>query len=298
MEKKFLNNAQVADITRALAAFLLAKHGNCFSVYGIPRGGIPVAYMLKAFLPEITIVDLPELATVFVDDLVDSGATEAKYETKYQTPLYVLIDKRLESPYHGKWIVFPWENAEEEDKSAEDIPLRFLQFIGEDPERDGLKDTPQRMLRAWQEIYSGYNMNPEKILGRVFENDKDYDEMVVLKDIEFYSTCEHHALPFFGKAHIAYIPNGTIVGISKLARLVDCFSKRLQVQERLTKQIVDTIEGVLKPHGAGCIIEAQHLCMKSRGVAKQESTMVTSALTGVFKKHETRAEFLAIIGRK
>jgi GTP cyclohydrolase I len=297
MNKQFLSSTDVSVLVGKMAEFLVAKHGNCFSVYGVPRGGIPVAYMLKNFLPNITIVDIPEPADVFVDDLIDSGATESRYETLYQKPLYALLDKRPQPAADRPWVVFPWEKGES-DKSADDIPIRFLQYIGEDPNRDGLKETPQRMLRAWGEIYAGYQMKEKEILGRVFDNDKNYDEMVVLKDIEFYSTCEHHALPFFGKAHVAYIPTTKIVGISKLARLVDCFAKRLQVQERMTQQIVNNIEQVLKPLGAACIIEAQHLCMKSRGVEKQNSIMVTSALSGVFKKPETRAEFLSMIGRK
>lgn len=297
MEKKILFNTEVSNLVVNLAEFLLAKHGNCFNVYGIPRGGIPVVYMLKNFLPNIQIVDSPRNADVFIDDLIDSGATETRYELLYQKPLYALLDKRLQKYEERRWVVFPWENGEE-DTSGLDIPTRFLQYIGEDTNRDGLKDTPKRVLKAWDEIYSGYKMDPKTILGRVFENDKDYDEMVILKDIEFYSTCEHHALPFFGKAHVAYIPVKEVVGISKLARLVDCFAKRLQVQERMTQQIVQTIDEVLKPLGCACVIEAQHMCMKSRGVQKQSSTMVTSALSGVFKKAETRAEFMTMIGRR
>lgn len=167
------------------------------------------------------------------------------------------------------------------------------------PGREGLKDTPARVQRAMEFLTKGHKEKPEEILARVFESESKEDscgEMVLLKDIEYYSLCEHHIVPFYGKAHIAYIPNGKVVGISKLARLVDCFARRLQIQERMSQQIADAIMTHLKPVGCGVIVEGIHLCMRSRGVAKQNSTMVTSALRGEFKKAEVRAEFLKLVG--
>jgi GTP cyclohydrolase IA len=166
--------------------------------------------------------------------------------------------------------------------------------IGEDPEREGLIKTPERMAKAMQFITQGYNMNAADILNSA-KFHEDYNEMVLVKNIELYSLCEHHLLPFFGKAHIAYIPNGVITGLSKLAHVVECFSRRLQVQERLTHQILDVIQETLNPQGVGVVIEAQHLCMMMRGVQKQNSVTTTSAFSGEFLKNNTRSEFLKLI---
>ena len=172
---------------------------------------------------------------------------------------------------------------------------QILKFIGDDPEREGLLETPNRIIRSWSRLYGGYHRNVESIM-KTFEEDSS-DQMVILKDIEFYSTCEHHMLPFFGKAHIAYIPDGKVVGISKLARILEIFSRRLQIQERLTGEITEALMEHLKPLGAACMIEAQHFCMVSRGVEKQNSIMVTSSLKGVFSDPDVKAEFFQLIGR-
>jgi GTP cyclohydrolase I len=156
----------------------------------------------------------------------------------------------------------------------------ILQAVGEDTTREGLIDTPKRVVKSWTELYKGYNQKAEDIL-TVFSSD-GYDQIVLLKDIEVYSMCEHHMLPFIGKAHVAYIPDKKIVGISKLARLVDIYARRLQIQERIGQQVTDDLMRLLNPRGAACIIEAQHLCMLMRGVNKQNSVMVTSSLKGVF----------------
>jgi len=169
----------------------------------------------------------------------------------------------------------------------------IISAIGDDPYREGLIDTPSRVVKSWKELYSGYNQSPEEILKRTFDAD-GYDQLIILKDIEFYSTCEHHMLPFFGKAYIGYIPNSRVVGISKLARLVDCFARRLQIQERLTKQIAEAINEHLNPLGVAVLIEAKHLCMISRGVSKQNSVMVTSELIGCMRNQEARNEFLKL----
>lgn len=170
----------------------------------------------------------------------------------------------------------------------------ILTYIGEDVEREGLKDTPERIIKSWDKLYGGYKQDYKKILSKQFYEGK-CDQMVILKDIEFYSTCEHHMIPFSGRVHIGYIPSESVVGISKLARLVEVFSRRLQIQERMTEQIADAIDEVLKPKGVIVIVEGRHLCMIARGVEKQNSTMTTSAIRGVFNKSESRNEFLQLV---
>lgn len=170
----------------------------------------------------------------------------------------------------------------------------ILQYIREDPDREGLKETPARVVRSYGELFAGYRQDPADVF-KVFE-DGACDEMVVLKGIELTSVCEHHMLPFLGVAHIAYIPNKKIIGISKLARLLDIYARRLQVQERLTVQVTSALDQYLSPLGSACVIEAKHLCMVCRGVQKQHSTMITSSLTGVFRdKPEVRSEFFNLV---
>lgn len=170
----------------------------------------------------------------------------------------------------------------------------ILEAIGENPEREGLLKTPERIAKAMLYMTQGYEMDAKEILNSA-KFHESYSEMVLVKDIELYSMCEHHMLPFFGKAHIAYIPNGYITGLSKIARVVDCFSRRLQVQERLTHQILDAIQESLNPLGVAVVIEAKHLCMMMRGVSKQNSVTTTSAFSGQFETNETRSEFLKLI---
>ena len=173
-----------------------------------------------------------------------------------------------------------------------------LQNITPDPQREGLAKTPSRIARSLDFLTEGYLSDPQEILCSALFHE-DYRQMVLVKDIEVYSMCEHHLLPFFGKAHVAYIPNGTITGLSKIARVVDCFARRLQVQERLTVEIRDCIQEALAPMGVAVVIEAQHLCMMMRGVQKQNSVTTTSAFTGIFlKDHRTREEFIHLIGEK
>jgi GTP cyclohydrolase I len=170
--------------------------------------------------------------------------------------------------------------------------------LGEDPGRDGLLRTPERMQRSLEYLTKGYREDPEKLLKGALFN-VDYDEMVIVKDIEMFSLCEHHLLPFFGKVHVAYIPKGKVIGLSKLPRLIDIFARRLQVQERLTTQIAETIQRAIEPQGVGVVIEARHLCMMMRGVEKQHSSAVTSSMLGAFREEkETRDEFLALIRGK
>jgi len=178
--------------------------------------------------------------------------------------------------------------------STAEMYREILSRLGEDPNRDGLAQTPARVEKSLSFLTKGYGEDPGKILrGAMF--DVDYDEMVIVKDIEMFSLCEHHMLPFFGKVHVAYIPKGKVIGLSKIPRLVDVFARRLQVQERLTRQIADTIQEAIAPQGVGVVIEARHLCMMMRGVEKQSSSTVTSAMVGCFQKKETRAEFLSLV---
>lgn len=170
----------------------------------------------------------------------------------------------------------------------------MLLSLGEDTDREGLKDTPKRVVKSWGEIYSGYSKKPEDILTVFHEN---CDEIVLLKDIELYSMCEHHMLPFYGKAHVAYLPaDGRVIGISKLARLVDIYARRLQIQERIGQQVTTALMEILKPKGAACIIEATHMCMRMRGVGKQNSIMTTSSMMGVFREDSaTRQELMNLL---
>jgi GTP cyclohydrolase I len=172
---------------------------------------------------------------------------------------------------------------------------KILEHIGEDPQREGLLDTPKRVKKAWEFMCSGYNQDPKEIIQKALFTSSN-DEMVIVKDIEFYSTCEHHMLPIIGKAHVAYIPNGKVIGLSKIPRVVDVFARRLQIQEQLTEQIADAINEAIEPKGVAVVIDARHMCMEMRGVQKISSTTITSALRGVFKnKKKTKDEFLSII---
>jgi GTP cyclohydrolase IA len=181
--------------------------------------------------------------------------------------------------------------------SIEAAVRTLLAEIGEDPAREGLARTPERVRRMYDELTAGYHVDPDALMnGARF--DVDYDEMVVVRDIEFFSLCEHHLLPFIGKAHVGYLPKGRVIGLSKIPRIVDMYAQRLQVQERLTVQVADFLMERLEPKGVGCVIEATHLCTMMRGVRKQEATMVTSSMVGTFRRDaRTRAEFMGLIGK-
>jgi GTP cyclohydrolase I len=182
-----------------------------------------------------------------------------------------------------------------ETATTQELYRELIRRVGEDPDRDGLLRTPERMEKSMAFLTRGYDQTVSEVLHDALF-DVDYDEMVIVKDIEFFSLCEHHLLPFFGKAHVAYVPHGKVVGLSKTARLVDVFARRLQVQERLTRQIAEAIEEAIRPQGVAVILEAQHLCMMMRGVEKQHSHTVTSAMLGVFKTQlQTRNEFLSLV---
>lgn len=265
-------------------------------LYGIPRGGIYVALMLKHLvnaeeqIDNWEIVESPFHATVFVDDIIDSGATRDLFENKYPNIPFFALTHKTEI---NTWVTFPWERMIQDNGPVDNV-RRLLEYIGEDPKREGLQETPQRVIRSYETLFGGYKQKPEDVM-KIFE-DGACDEMVLLKNVEFGSTCEHHMLPFFGKAHIAYIPNGKVIGISKLARILEIYARRLQIQERIGQQVTDCLMEFLKPKGAACVLQAQHLCMVCRGVQKQNSIMITSSLTGVFLEHaQTRSEFISMI---
>lgn len=290
-----LSHSAAYDLVASLADKLLRATSNKrpLKIYPIPRGGVPVAYLLLACRPTFfTIATIPEEADVFVDDIKDTGATAKRYYEKYGKVTYAMVP----GPTKGTWYTFPWEiSADGSDKSEEDIIIRLLQYIGEDPTREGLLETPKRVLKAWREWTSGYTKDATAVLKTFEDGAANYDEMVVVHNIPVRSHCEHHMAPITGFAHVGYIPNKRIVGLSKLARVVDIFSRRLQVQERMTVQIADVIEEVLKPKGVGVVIKACHGCMNSRGVNIHGGVTTTSAMRGaLLKKREARAEFLTL----
>ena len=243
--------------------------------WGIPRGGQVVAGILG------NAVDNIEDCDVIVDDLIDSGQTMEKY-LQYDKPIEVLIDKRKE--YTNEWLVFPWENAEGDiDANI----TRVLQYFGEDPTREGLKETPKRYIKFLKEF-----LNPPKWNCTTFEGE-GYDEMIIQTGIPFHSLCEHHMAPFFGHGTIAYIPNKRIVGLSKLARTLETYSRRLQNQERITTQVAEFLMEKLDPKGVAVQLTAKHMCMEMRGVKKHDTWTTTTKLTGYFKDNSSaRNEFL------
>ncbi len=299
----------VTELTHAIAKDQ-AIHGGkeiprLRAVYGIPRGGVPLAMALASSLnlrlvSEYPVEGLAPEEVLVVDDIADSGNTLDKLGHPGLTATIHAHRHSIVMPTYsarvwamaGQWIDYWWEPQSEVDISA--TVLRQLEYIGEDPNREGLLDTPARCVKSWNALYGGYKERPEDVMRTFVEG--ACDEMVVLKDIEIYSTCEHHMLPFYGKAHIAYIPDGKVIGVSKLARLLDIYARRLQIQERIGQQVTDALMTHLKPRGAACVIEAQHLCMRARGVQKQGSMMITSSLTGVFREDAaTRAEFMGLL---
>lgn len=274
--------------------FLDRPIGAVLQAYPIPRGGVPAAYAVQRYLPTMRITGYPNKADFFIDDLVDSGATAARYAERYGRPVFALFEKPAEEP--RPWYVFPWEHADTDNEaSVTDNITRLLQYIGEDANRGGLVETPARYIKALAGMTAGYKQKPEDVLKCFTDGGEKCDEMVIVKDIPFYSLCEHHLAPFFGTATIAYIPDGKIVGLSKLSRLLDVFARRLQVQERLTNQVVDALEQHLQPKGAGIVVKARHLCMESRGVCKQGHHTITSALRGALRElPAARAEFMEL----
>lgn len=270
-------------------------------LYGVPRGGIYAALSVATAcngrsLPPVKLTDNPREAHVIIDDIVDTGKTRTEYLLKYpNTPFFALVDKQVEEDAKLGWVVFSWEELQGETGPQHNV-VRMLEYIGEDPSREGLKETPERVVRSWDELYSGYKVDDEGIanLLKTFQ-DGSTDQMVVEKGIPFFSNCEHHLQPFRGVVHIGYIPQGKIVGLSKLARLTEVFARRAQVQERMTQQIAQALHDHLKPQGVGVVVEAEHFCMSCRGVRKPGVMTITSYLEGVFRDGPVRAEFLSLV---
>lgn len=280
----------------------------CKVIYGIPQGGTALAMELSRLLGK-RVIDTKELATwekecvLVVDDCVDSGTTISRFKGYTTVVLHIKPCTPKESfpNFHcnmvDDWITYWWEATEE--RSIRDNVTRILQYIGEDPTRKGLIETPDRVVRSWAELFVGYTQDPKDVF-KIFD-EEGYNELVWMKRIEFYSCCEHHMLSFSGQAHVAYIANNEkVIGASKLARLVDIFSRRLSTQERIARQVTEALMENLQPIGAACIIEGAHLCMRCRGVGKQSSIMGTSCLRGKFLEDSddgraARAELIALI---
>tara|TARA_B100000131_G_scaffold70767_1_gene67146 strand:+ start:17417 stop:18274 length:858 start_codon:yes stop_codon:yes gene_type:complete len=257
------------------------KITNSKKIYGVPKNGMIIAGFFGC-----KIVHNPEEADFIVDDIIDSGKTKKRFKKLFPKKKFIPL---FEKDKKNKWINFPYEKNTKEDH--EDLIVRLLQVIGEDPTREGLLDTPRRYIEAFREFLSPpeFNMTTFDV--------ENTDEMIVQLDIPFYSFCEHHILPFFGKGYIAYVPNKKIVGLSKLARSLETFSRRLQNQERITNQVAQFLQDSLEPQGVAVVLKARHMCMEMRGVKTSDTNTITSKLLGSFKKDErTRAEFLNLIG--
>ena len=271
-----------ADVDARLSTLPLAGE----RVWGIPRGGAICSGLARQ--SGVTVVESPESATIALDDIIDSGATSEAVRADYGLPTVALVNKTGEGI--DDWVHFPWEEPPEQD-IGESV-RRIIEYLGDDPKREGLSDTPGRVVKSWATLFGGYGENAASLLTWF---DDDTDEMIISKGIQFYSTCEHHMLPFFGTVSIGYVPAGKVVGVSKLSRIVDVFARRLQIQERMTRQIGELLEAYVQ--GVGVHVEARHLCMMSRGVEQQGGSMVTNYLTGMFRDSPSaRAEFLEALG--
>jgi len=287
----------VEDFAKAVALRWIGRMDEFDNVWGVPRGGVlPAMLVAKRLGKPMVRASERNGRTLIVDDLVDSGAT---WNLLGRPEMFDALVRKTHSPPDAAsaaflldgWAVFPWE--EDEQFGPEANVTRLLEYIGEDPSRDGLIDTPRRVVKAWVDMTAGYAMDPALILATTF--DVAHDEMVVVEGIEFSSLCEHHVLPFTGTCTIGYVPGDRIVGLSKLARLVEVYAQRLQVQERMTEQIAHAIEEHLQPRGVGVVVRAAHSCMGCRGIRKPSARMVTSALSGFMKDDEkARSEFLAL----
>lgn len=264
-------------------------------VWGVPRGGTFVVGVLVGL--QGTAVYEPGDAALIVDDVVETGATRDRYARAHPgKPFAALVDKTDPAErLRGRWVRFPWESQASEDVDAEACVARLLAHVGEDPQRDGLRDTPRRVVRALREMTAGRSVDVGAVLAVRFQDRAD--EMVVVRGVPFWSLCEHHLLPFHGTATVGYLPDGRgVVGLSKLARVVQAFALRLQVQERMTTGIGEAIAEHLRPLGVGVIVRARHTCMGARGV-RSDGEMVTSHLSGRFRDDPAvRAEFLRLDG--
>ncbi len=268
-------------------------------IYGVPTGGAIIASMLYRAAGNFRLLDDPEPGCIIVDDVYDSGRTLRPYLAAGQS-CAVLVSKADDVPGllsvvnvdRGTFVKFAWEH----ETGAEDAVRRLIQLMGQDPDREGLRDTPSRVCRALVEMTAGYHESAEEVLARVFESPR-YDELVVVKGVRFTSMCEHHLLPFTGEATVGYLPSasGKVVGLSKLARLVQVYARRLQLQEQMTREISDAIMRHLGAKAAGVVVKAKHSCMGCRGAKQPDAEMVTSSMQGDLRTNAAlRAEFLAL----
>lgn len=282
------------SVATRIRSWMITAATSTVALYGVPRGGIPAMYLVARELQsmdrvrQVTFSDDRMGADWIIDDVIDSGTTRQRFAGMKFAALF-------EEP--GEWLQFPWESdITGADQSASDIPLRLLQYIGEDLKREGLQETPARYLQAWQEFTGGYKVDIPELFKSFNDGAQTYNEMVIVRDIPVHSQCEHHMVPFFGTATVAYIPDGKIVGLSKINRLVDAYARRLQVQERLTTQIAEAMDSNLKPKGVGVVIQCRHMCVEARGIRQQGSVTVTSALRGVMLHDPSaRAEFMGMM---
>lgn len=261
-------------------------------VWGIPRGGVWVAAMTGVATDDI------QQADIIVDDIIDTGRTAEPFRQKFNKPILCLVDKKFNAEDKKlPWIVFPWEKHQGESHGPAEAIVRLLEFIDEDPNRDGLRETPMRVLQSFEEMTEGSHDDPKQILQKQFSMEsEDESEMIVVRGIRFASLCEHHLLPFTGEVGFGYIPNEHLVGLSKIPRLIHCFAKRLQVQERMTSQIANSFNQIVKPLGVGVVVRAHHSCMGCRGVKQPDAEMITSSMLGAMRDNPSaRLEILELI---
>lgn len=290
------------DVEKGIHAFTADKREYDY-ILGVSRGGIiPATLLHKVYNnTELKIVDpfsnvdeFKDKKVLVVDDIYDSGRTIAYFKKELpQADAFVLVTKEDKD----SWVVFPWEVVEDKVNGVEQAVVTLIRASGDDPMRSGVLETPHRFAKAWEFWTEGYKHDPKEVM-KVFE-DPTNDQMVIVRDIQFYSMCEHHLAPFHGKVHIGYVPKGKVLGLSKFVRLTRIFSRRLQIQEKLTREIAQTIMAELDPWGVAVVIEAEHMCMASRGVHTHGSSTITSEMLGMFREQpESRAEFLKLIERK
>ncbi len=292
---------ELYELAHRLAAKIRKDFAPRFDdVYGVPTGGSVIAVLVAPQLG-LPLASAVGPRTLVLDDICDSGRTLGRFPGATTAVLHVrpalVVDMAETDPptiwveETGDFVVYPYER--QNGAGGEEIITRMIERIGDDPNREGLRGTPARVLRAWTELFAGYTM---EVPLTTFED--PCDEMVICKGISYYSFCEHHMLPFFGQAHIGYLPDKRLLGLSKLSRLVEKFSRRLQVQEKLTVQIAAAVQEATGARGVAVVVEGQHFCMMSRGVKQQDSTLTTSAMLGRLRESApTRAEFMALIGK-
>ena len=298
-EAQAVMTEELSEDIKAFADSLDLKNKD--TIYGVPKNGTIIAWKVVHYLYTKDIKTYvtynPKRATVIVDDLIDSGRTMQKYVQGYGKPFEAVYYKQDKHKNNGckkkdEWIIFPWEADPLQNDDQEKHVVRILEMIGEQPDRNGLKDTPKRYLKALKEMTRGYEQD---VSYTVFEKD-GFDQIVILKDIKFFSLCEHHLLPFHGNASVAYIPNKKIVGVSKLARVVEKFACRLQNQERIAEQISDELTRNLEPRGLAVILNGMHSCVACRGVRQVDALMTTSKITGIFREdHKARSESFQLL---